>query len=309
LSYIILSLALQRVSAQQPVTISVQLDSAGYLIGDYLGLTVSISHPYGMQTGWAGVSMRLGKEFEVIRQVADDSIRQKDFLTEQKKYLITTFDTGWLSIPPMIVFYKSSAGKWDSALSDPLPVYVGTVNVDALKGMKPIKPIMVSENKFQWTWLIATAFILMAGISFFFWNRAWIRKRKVRFASPQKLKSPYELASEKLNQLESDRLWQNGRVEEFYRRLTHILREYIEQTLRIPALEITTKEMLRALRKNISDDAMLDQLKQDLLLADFVKFAQLEPAQEEHQRVMKTVSEFIEKTKSGLTAVKPEVVS
>ncbi|MFI5134845.1 MAG: hypothetical protein ACHQD9_03225 [Chitinophagales bacterium] len=311
-SYFILSATLilisaSRTSAQQPATVSVQLDSAGYRIGDYIGLTISISHPYEVQTGMDSIEKRLGNQFDVIRQVSDDSIKQKDFLTEQKKYLITTFDTGWLRIPPIVVFYKSSAGKWDSALSDPLPVYVGTVSVDASKGMRPIKPILMNENNFPWQWILGAAFILLAACSFYYWYRMQLKKRKLRNVKVEPVKSPYERAKEKLNQLEKEKLWRKERVEEYYLRLTHILREYIEETLRIPALEITTAEMLRALRKNISDDVMLDQLKRDLLLADFVKFAQLEPAVDEHERVMNTIVQFIEKTKP-VTTEKPEVV-
>jgi len=296
-------------TAQPPVSVSVQLDSAGYRIGDYIGLTVSISHPYELQMGWVGIGMRLGNQFDVIRQVANDSIRQENFLTEQKKYLITTFDTGWLSIPPMVVFYKSPSGKWDSSLSDPLPVYIGTIHVDAAKGPKPIKPLLMAESDSKWKWLAGAAFILLAAGSFYYWYRIQKKKNKDRKKKVVPRKSPYERTKEKLKELDDEQLWQKGNLNEYYLRLTYILREYVEETLQIPALEITTIEMLRALQKKLTETSLLDQLKRDLLLTDLVKYAKLKPGDEDHQRVMATIIEFIEKTKPELITEKNKALA
>ena len=287
----------QILRAQQPVSVSVQLDSAGYLIGDYIGLTITISHPYQMQIGLSDVAQRLNNEFEMIRQVTNDSIRQENFLTEQKKYLITSFDTGWLRIPPMVVYYQTSSGKYDSALSDPLPVYVGTVAVDPAKGARPIKPILVSKNENRWQWILAAAFLSIGGISFYYWYRIQQKRKKLRPKKIEPPKPPYQRAKENLELLEQEQLWQKGITDQYYSRLTHILREYVEETLKVPALEITSIEMLKALRKKLTDKVLLDQLSRDLVLADFVKFARMQVLDEDHQRVMQTIREFIEQTK------------
>ncbi len=293
-------------TAQTPVSISVQLDSAGYSIGDYIGFTVTVSHPYTLHTAFSDVARRLGTQFEIIRQVANDSIEQETFLTEQKKYLITTFDTGWLRIPPMVAFYKTSSGKRDSALSDPLPVYVSGVNVDASQGPKPIKPIIASESNNPLMWYIGAAFIVLGAGSFYYW---WILQRRKRKSKRKKVipvKPPYQITKEKLEELDHEQLWQKGELDKYYLRLTYILREYVEAVLKVPALEITTIEMLKALKKKLTNTPLLDQLKRDLLLADLVKFAKLKPEDADHQRVMDTIIEFVEKTKPELVLEKIE---
>ena len=61
--------------------------------------------------------------------------------------------------------------------------------------------------------------------------------------------SPIEKATTLLQQLESKELWQKGEIKSYYSELTDIARNYIEEEIKIPAMESTTSELIVSLRK------------------------------------------------------------
>ncbi|MEL6140324.1 MAG: hypothetical protein AAFU67_01760, partial [Bacteroidota bacterium] len=114
-------------------------------------------------------------------------------------------------------------------------------------------------------------------------------------APPPRPKTPYELALERLNELEGKKLWQAGEVKMYYSELSYILRAYLEDHFKIPALESTTRQIDRALqeRKQLNDTQRAE-LSELLQLSDLVKFAKAEPADDLHQRDLERVRNFVE---------------
>ena len=80
------------------------------------------------------------------------------------------------------------------------------------------------------------------------------------------------------------------------------MRAYIEHGLGLPALENTTQEMMRLLRKESlpPDEDLFQQMRKDLEMADLVKFAKFQPATADHLRIINTVKTFILKTGSAV---------
>jgi hypothetical protein len=135
--------------------------------------------------------------------------------------------------------------------------------------------------------------VVAAGLYWFF-----MRKKKKRGSSGSAccagLRMPHEKALDNLKALEEESLWRSGKTKEYYVRVTQILREYIENGLQLPALENTTSEIIRSLRKKFTDEDLLKRLKDDLTTADFVKFAKAKPVEDVHVRILETVRRFIE---------------
>ena len=98
---------------------------------------------------------------------------------------------------------------------------------------------------------------------------------------------PYDEAIEKLQKLDNKLLWQNNQIKKYYSELTEIIRDFIEKELKIPALEITTQELIEAL-SNLDNSKTLQidkettrKLNSLLSEADLVKFAKSTPLSHE----------------------------
>lgn len=124
---------------------------------------------------------------------------------------------------------------------------------------------------------------------------AWLRK-KISFKTIfVKEKDPKELALAELELLKKQMLIQKGFFEEFYVRLTQIVRTYIERKFNVKAPEQTTQEFLEeVLSKKIFHQSLSAHLEEFLKFADLVKFAKLNPLPNECVQAQEAVYSFIE---------------
>ena len=102
------------------------------------------------------------------------------------------------------------------------------------------------------------------------------RRRRVPAVAPRPV---HEVALEALAKLHAARLLEAGRHEEFYVRLSDIVRTYLEARFHLRAPEMTTEEFLQAAQR----DPQLTPPQRSLLgtflsEADLVKFARYVPA-------------------------------
>ena len=104
----------------------------------------------------------------------------------------------------------------------------------------------------------------------------------------------HELAIDKLEKLKLQSLWQKGEFKRYYSELSEIIRNYIEDGLGTPAMEIPTKDIIEQLyRKGIDTNA----LKILLTRADLAKFAKAKPIDIENKESYEIALDFVHKTK------------
>jgi hypothetical protein len=111
------------------------------------------------------------------------------------------------------------------------------------------------------------------------------------------LRSAHEIAYEELKRLLAEKLVEQGAVKDFYLRLSHILRHYIEDRFGLHAPERTTEEFLLDLG---STQALIphhkELLKEFLNHCDMVKFAEHQPSTMEIQQTFDSCKQFIVET-------------
>ena len=108
---------------------------------------------------------------------------------------------------------------------------------------------------------------------------------------------PWQTALESLDLLEEKKLWQNGKIKEYYSELTDIIRHYLHEQHGIEAMEMITAEILSAYDSaGLQDDAR-SKLTKILMQADFVKFAKAIPLRNENELSLTYSRQFIETTK------------
>ncbi len=83
----------------------------------------------------------------------------------------------------------------------------------------------------------------------------------------------------------------------YYTKLTDTLRVYLEERFGFNAMEMTSGEIIAALRK-CEDQVMLDELRNLFETADLVKFAKYETLINENDRALVNAIAFIDQTKT-----------
>jgi hypothetical protein len=287
----------------QQLNVKAEIDTSSIRIGEQVNLRLSafLSQGDERHIKWPALGDTITSKIEVVsKSKLDTQMAATGQMIISQTVQITAFDSGFHPVPPIIFTIKEDTNV--IAETDPLLLEVVTVPVDTTKDIKDIKDPV--EAPFTWREAIpyiigaAVAILVIALIIYY------IRKRRSKPAvvkTPEIIKTADEIALEQLESLANEKLWQQGKTKEYYVRLSDIMRVYIEQRYRIPAMEQTSDEILRSLR-SILDDAHRVRLRQVLLLSDLVKFAKEHPIGTENEMTLQNAKEFVIETKQ---VVKP----
>ena len=117
---------------------------------------------------------------------------------------------------------------------------------------------------------------------------------------------PHEIALEELEKIKSDKLWQKGEVKVYYTVLTDTLRDYFTRRFNIPAMEMTSSEIIRSLKYEHDAVDAIERVREIFDISDMVKFAKMEPSQEDNEISIVNAFFIVNKTKKEEVAL-PEV--
>jgi len=303
------SAVLTSVAAQ--ISVTATLDSTRMLIGDQMNIKLEVSYPVGGTISHMDLKvLEEAEKVEIITTQANwDTLTIAGKTTLKKNIVFTIFESGSFFIPAIPIDIQQNGRT--SVLStnellvnvvDVVPVEADEVAIDTV-GIAPIKPIYQESMTFEDVAPLLLAFLLIGiigGLIYFLYRRAQNKKlppkKKVIVIEPA-----HVIALRKLETLKAEGLWQKGAIKEYQSQLTFIVREYLENRYGISALESTTYEILGDLKPIQLSEDWKQKLREMLELADLVKFAKAEPAEEAHDRLMGYAEEFVKKTKRDNT--------
>jgi hypothetical protein len=299
---ILILLIMPFIGFSQSVKVDARLDTATMLIGDQTGMHLSFTAPAGTSVEWPFLPDTLMQSIQVIKRGKIDTTwsADKKLLTLSQNFVLTSFDTGYYTIPQIPVYFKVPPDtNTQREASTMLFLRVSTLPVDTTKAIKPIKGPMKVPITFRellpWL-LLALAVILLALAAIWYIRRR--RKNKpildIRLKVPLK---PHEIALKELNELRTKKLYQSGYIKQYHTEITDILRKYIEDRFLIPAMESTSDEIITDLgRTGLVETADVGTLRSVLVLADLVKFAKAVPAPEENESSLTSAVSFVNDT-------------
>lgn len=299
-SIIVLLISILSFATAQKVTI--ELDKDSVLIGDHIKLSIAVESPYKATIVLPDTTkMALFEYIEAIKLDTTDN-------TLFTEWLITCFDSGYYSFGPIpVLLISENNQKIDTVYSNSSLIYVNTVEVNLEEDFKPIKE--QKNTPFPWKEVLIKVFIVGAIISLIIFALFYykISKRR-RLENANRPKTPLEFYVEtlqKLDQLESQKLWQKDQIKEYYFSLSETLRNYIEGRFNVNAMELTTDEIFALMNTEVSD-GLNKKLKEILSQADLAKYAKFKPLNDENIKIMKLSKDFVLHTKPKLE--KDEVV-
>ena len=107
-------------------------------------------------------------------------------------------------------------------------------------------------------------------------------------------RQPHEIAYEQLSRIEGMNWVAQGEMKVYHTEISHVIRQYIATRYHIPALELTTQELLdRLQRENIPKDLV----QQFFTNCDWVKFARYNPTKPEAHERMEEARRIVDETK------------
>lgn len=243
---------------------------------------------------WPALNDTLTQRITIVGASAIDTISDRGIL--RRVIRITSFDTGYWAVPP----FRLSIGN-RSAETEPLLLHVIGVPLDANGAMRKEKPLIVLPFSPLWwmrqhaAWLVGAAVVLAGALLLFILIK---RRKPTEKSTPAEAVLPlHEHVLGLLQELERQRLWQQGEHKSYQSQLTDILRGYIEERFHVPALERTTDDLLQELRVSPMRAEHQAHLGNMLHAADLVKFAKAIPTSAENEQLMAGAVRFVLETR------------
>lgn len=280
------------------------LDSNVVLIGDKVVLNIGVIHDASARVVQVLPDLPLDtSKFEAIDLGHWGS--QKNRLPNYSRTLVfQAFDTGLYRIPSVTFIVEAANGVKTTATTPSLLLTVNNPDgIDAVVSPLDIKPIIATEWTFQEDLLpflkeYTPYLLLLVALLFLGWRlwKQW-KNRQIKPVIQEIIHPPHVIAERLLAELRAKKLWENGKIKEFYSELSRILRGYIEDQFNIPALETTTDELLRMMKKRDFKADILEKTHALLQTADLVKFAKVEPPVTLHDGFLTYAENIVETTK------------
>jgi hypothetical protein len=139
-----------------------------------------------------------------------------------------------------------------------------------LKDLAPPVPLLVPSWRLLW-WVLGGLAAVLLGWRLWRW---WRARRRAGEAPPPPVPPEVRFAA-RLDELEGERLGEQGRGREHWFRLSEAVRDYLGSVTGLNALDLTTAELLEALARQPDPRLPLGPLRHFSETADLVKFARL----------------------------------
>lgn len=205
-----------------------------------------------------------------------------------------TADTTLPELPVLLVQDEDTTALY----THPVPITFRSVLAQDDDAFRPLKPIYDFARAW-WPYLLA--FILIC-IAAYFIYRYLTKKEEQPTAAPKTFtpvpfENPLETLQQNVARLKDAEPNTHEDFKEFYIDLGDAIRQYFEDLHNIPALESTSREIIRSLRARSIDKDLIDETRTVLQEADMVKFAKFTPTNEQAERALHKAQAFVQRAK------------
>jgi hypothetical protein len=278
-------------------SVQAQVEPSTARLGDLITLSIRVTHPEALVVDPPAFAKTLGT-FEVYASTRLPVERAAGKTIDPFRAALQNFTTGQQVLPGLEVPYRDPMGQRLALKTPPLTVTIqevppGPKDKGDIRGMIGVLgPTAWSP----WGWVLVAS--LISALCILLWRK---RKRALQGPPPPPPIPADERALEKLRKLAASDYLATGKLKEYYIAISDIVREYIEGVFQVMALERTTNEIMRDLRKNaqMATEQQL-QLRELLDNCDLVKFAKFRPDAAEAGQAHACAVRFVEETWDAL---------
>lgn len=301
------------VSAQSvPPRVTARITPDSIMIGDRFTLEIEVDKDLMQSISFPSIDRRTTTDgaddasdsIECIEELPADTVSAEGRrLRLRKRYIMAAFDEGNYSFGRARVLYADKNIVDTLYADDSLKIAVATFQIDstshAIFDIKPQKtlPFRFGEISGYMLWALA----VLAVVALLVWLAVWWLgkhgRRITDIFKPAPPLPPHVVAISELESLHNQKLWQNNRHKQYYSGLSDILRTYIAGRYGIGAMEMTTDEIIEAMKGIEMPKKNAMDLVAVLRDSDLVKFAKAMPEADENEGAYHKAYWFVEETK------------
>lgn len=272
---VLATLAPQTSLTGQEARVTTHVDTTEITVGDRIAFSVTVEHPAESEILWPD-SLSLAP-FEILDARIIPPAAPGNGMVTSLRLILTAFELGDLELPSISMDVEEADGSVSTLHTNPYGIRVNSVGLDDGDDIRDVKGPLAIPIGLGRILLILLATLLIPALAYWLYRRL-ARRNVEEKPKPQAPPRPaHESALEALDRLERSPLLERGEIKEFHIRVSDILRLYVEERFHVPALELTTKDILRGMvNAGIGED--LRQGFSDFLVpCDMVKFAKAKP--------------------------------
>lgn len=278
-------------SFSQNVSIGSVVSTDSLLVGDQFVFKYGISGDLD-SLKWQKIKDTIGP-FEIIKELKTDT-SFKPHKQIEKSYVLTYFDAGNKTLPPLYFTNGRDTFYTNEHLITVLPVAIDSTNAFLNNYTNPIEiPTHIDEILYYVYWALGIIAIL---VLIYFLFKKFYKKEETKEV-PKVIIPAHILALGQLSDFKSKDYLKDNQVKNYYSDLSDILRTYLENRYQFLAMESTTDEIMKDLKKQVYQTERNKEIEDFLTSADLVKFAKATPEEYKHEVFLKNIEEFIHLTK------------
>lgn len=292
------------VKAGAQVNVSARIDTSMMLIGDQTNFSLEATFPQGYSVSLPVFADTIIHKLEVVEAGKPDTAVSDRIVRLEQKYTVTSFDSGWYTVPQLPFAITQPDGCADTIFS--APVYFGvmtmpidTAHANSICDIKPMQeaPFQIREIV-PYLKYVLIGLLVLAVVALAVYIMVKRKRNEPIFVKVKPQEPAHVVALRQIDQLKEQKLWQRGLTKEYYTSLTDIIRIYLKGRFNIQAMESTTAEIMQMTKPLAEIDKALRNDLQDLLeRADFVKFAKAQAEANENEASIEFVERFVLTTK------------
>ncbi len=276
------------------------------MIGDVFVLSIDIESDIMQQVAFPEFDFDGQDEIEKVSEPTIDTIKvdgRRQHL--RRSYKLRSFQEGNYNLGRTSVLYSDKNIVDTLYSADSLRLTVITFQIDSTalaNGIIDIKPQRDLPFKFAEIsgyvkWGVVILLLLLCIAYVVLRILAHYGKNVGGFFKPAPPVPPHVKAIKELEDLHNKKLWQSNKHKQYYSALTDILRTYISGRYSIAAMEMTTDEIIEAIRSLDMPNKCAMDLQSLLRDADLVKFAKMSFESEQNESYYTKSYNFVEETK------------
>lgn len=211
---------------------------------------------------------------------------------------LLAIEPGKHELKPIELRVVTKDGFVGSVKSDPLPLSVSSLLANEPNAqLKPAtKPVVVVQDDYTLLYVLGAVFGA-ALIALLTWLVArYLQRRQRPVPPPPPPRPPWEIAIEKLSELRrrKQQMLEAGKAAQFVDEVSDVVRAYLGGYFGFDGLETTTDEMIALLRAREANLGLLQEVSAYLARCDLVKFAKVEPDQDEADLVFAKAQDIVQ---------------
>lgn len=281
--------------AQAP-TVAARVDRTEAHVGDPIALTITAVSRRGVPVNLPNV-VELGpfsqlSRAETEKDLGDGHVRREFVLT------IAAYEPGTPNIPAVEVTYLGEGGAVRQVRTQPIEVKIASLIANepepALKEDAPPLPVWKQDLTLAYIAGGVLAALIGGLLTFLIVRR--VRSRVVVRPGPPP-RPAHEIALERLDRLGAYGFLENADNRPFYFAVSEVIRDYLGGRYHFDSLELTTDELMAALKRRAGNTPVLTEIAVWLSTCDLVKFAKGSPSAAEARGVLEVAIRIVESTR------------